>query len=56
MTSFIALKNNILTLHILCLSSRTYHTGLEEDMGSASLAKPLNSGELFYWLKAIAEI
>ncbi len=30
--------------------------GLEEAMGSASLAKPLNYEELFYWLKAIAEI
>lgn len=53
------LKKQYANLHILCLSSRTYHPGLEEAMGShicASLAKPLNSEELFYWLKAIAEI
>ena len=47
------LKKQYPNLHILCLSSRTYHPGLEEAMGShiyASLAKPLNSEELFYWL------
>jgi DNA-binding NtrC family response regulator len=52
------LKKHNPDLSILCLSSRTYHPGLEEAMGShicASLAKPLNSEELFYWLKAIAE-
>lgn len=56
---FRSLKKQYPNLHILCLSSRTYHPGLEEAMGShicASLAKPLNSEELFYWLKAIAEI
>ncbi|RJR40109.1 MAG: response regulator [Deltaproteobacteria bacterium] len=53
------LKKQFPQLHILCLSSRIYHPGLEEAMGShicASLAKPLNSEELFYWLKAISEI
>ena len=53
------LKKQNPDLHILCLSSRTYHPGLQEAMGShiyASLAKPLNSEELFYWLKAISEI
>lgn len=56
---FRSLKKQYSNLHILCLSSRTYHPGLEEAMGShicASLAKPLNSEELFYWLKAISEI
>ncbi len=55
---FRSLKKQHPDLHILCLSSRTYHPGLEEAMGShicASLAKPLYSEELFYWLKAIAE-
>jgi DNA-binding NtrC family response regulator len=53
------LKKENPDLYILCLSSRTYHPGLKEAMGShiyASLAKPLNSEELLYWLKAIAEI
>ncbi len=56
---FRSLKKQYPNLHILCLSSRTYHPDLEEAMGShicASLAKPLNSEELFYWLKAVAEI
>jgi len=58
-TFFRSLKKQYPTLHIFCLSSRPYHPDLEEAMGShicASLAKPLNSEELFYWLKAIAEI
>lgn len=53
------LKKQNPDLHILCLSSRTHHPGLEEAMGThiyASLAKPLNSEELFFWLKSIAEI
>ena len=53
------LKKQYANLHILCLSSRTYHPGLEEAMGShicASLAKPLNAEELFYWLKTIFEV
>ncbi len=58
-TFFRRLKKQYPKLHIVCLSSSTYHPGLEEAMGShicASLAKPLNSEELFYWLKAISEI
>jgi DNA-binding NtrC family response regulator len=56
---FRVLKKQYPNLHILCLSSRRYHPGLEEAMGShicASLAKPLNAEELFYWLKALTEI
>ncbi len=56
---FRSLKKQYPNLHIFCLSSRPHHPGLEEAMGShicASLAKPLNSEELFYWLKVIAEI
>ncbi len=56
---FRTVKKQYPGLHIFCLSSRPHHPGLEEAMGShicASLAKPLNSEELFYWLKAIAEI
>ncbi len=44
---FRSLKKQYPNLHILCLSSRTYHTGLGETMRSASLARPLNSEELF---------
>ena len=58
-TFFRSLKKQYPNLHILCLSSHTHHPGLEEAMGShicASLAKPLNSEELFYWLKAVSEI
>lgn len=53
------LKRQNPNLSIMCLSSRTYHPGLEEAMGShicAGLTKPLDSEELFYWLKAISEI
>lgn len=56
---FRGLKKQYPNMHILCLSSRTHHPGLEEAMGShiyASLAKPLNSEELFFWLKSISEI
>jgi DNA-binding NtrC family response regulator len=56
---FKTLKKQNPKLYILCLSSRTYHPGLQEAMGShiyASLAKPLNTEELLYWLKAISEI
>ena len=54
---FRKLKKQYHNLHVLCVSSRTYHPGLEEAMGSqirASLSKPLDTEELFYWLKAIA--
>ncbi len=56
---FRSLKKQYPSMNILCLSNLTHHPGLEEAMGShicASLAKPLNSEELFYWLKVIAEI
>ncbi len=56
---FRSLKKQYPKMNILCLSSRTHHPGLEESMGlhiCASLTKPLNSEELFYWLKALAEI
>ena len=58
-TFFRSLKKQYPNLHIFCLSSRTHHPGLEEAMGShicASLAKPLNSEELFFWLKSISDI
>ena len=53
------LKKQNPNLYIMCLSSLNYHPALQEAMGShiyASLAKPLNFEELFYWLKTIAEI
>jgi len=53
------LKKHNRDLCILCLSSRTYHPGLQEAMGShiyASLVKPLDSEELLYWLKSILEV
>jgi DNA-binding NtrC family response regulator len=56
---FRSLKKQYPNLNILCLSSRTYHPGLEEAMGShiyASLAKPINSEELFFWLKSISDL
>ena len=56
---FRSLKKQNPDLYIMCLSSRTHHPALQEAMGShiyASLAKPLNVEELFYWLKTIAEI
>ena len=58
-TFFRSLKKQYPTLHIFCLSSHPYHPDLEEAMGShicASLAKPLNSEELFFWLKSISDI
>lgn len=58
-TFFRSLKKQYPNLHIFCLSSRRHHPGLEESMGShicASLAKPLDPEELFYWLKAVTEI
>lgn len=45
-------------LYVLALSSRSYHPGLEEAMGShiyACLAKPLNPEEIRYWMKSIGE-
>ena len=58
-TFFRGLKKQYPNVHILCLSGHTHHPGLEEAMGvhiCASLAKPLNSEELLYWLKAISEV
>ncbi len=58
-TFFRRLKKLNPDVQILCLSSRSHHPGLEEAMGSyiyASLAKPLNVEELFFWLKSIEEI
>jgi len=55
---FRGLKKQYPDMHIFCLSSRTYHPGLEEAMGlyiCVSLAKPLNFEELYYWLKAVAD-
>jgi DNA-binding NtrC family response regulator len=55
---FRKLKKENPDLFILCLSSRTYHPDLQEAMGShiyASLAKPCNPEELFYWLRTISE-
>lgn len=56
-TFFRTIKKQNPDLHILCVSSRTHHPGLQEAMEShiyASLAKPLNSEELFYWLRTIS--
>ena len=52
------LKRQAPDLYVLALSSRSYHPGLEEAMGShiyACLAKPLDPEELRYWMKSIAE-
>jgi DNA-binding NtrC family response regulator len=45
-------------LHLMGISSRAYHPGLEEVIGShlyACLVKPLDVEELGFWLKTIAE-
>jgi DNA-binding NtrC family response regulator len=55
---FRELKRQAPNLYLLALSSRSYHPGLEEAMGShiyACLAKPLDPEEFRYCLKAIAE-
>ena len=55
---FRELKRQAPGLYILALSSRPYHPGLEEAMGShiyACLAKPLDPEEFRYWMKSIAE-
>ena len=55
---FRELKRQAPGLYVLALSSRSYHPGLEEAMGShiyACLAKPLDQEEFRYWLKSIAE-
>jgi DNA-binding NtrC family response regulator len=55
---FRELKRNTPGLNVLALSSRSYHPGLEEAMGShiyACLAKPLDPEEFLYWMKSVAE-
>lgn len=45
-------------VHIIGISSRTFHPELQEAMRrdiSACLAKPLDEEELIYWLKSICE-
>jgi len=45
-------------LHLLGISARSYHPGLEEVIGShllACLVKPLDVEELCFWLKSISE-
>jgi DNA-binding NtrC family response regulator len=45
-------------LHLLGVSARSYHPGLEEVIGShllACLVKPLDAEELCFWLKSIGE-
>lgn len=55
--SFRALRKSYPQLHILGISSLAYHPGREEVIGSlyACLVKPLDTEELGYWLKTIAE-
>ena len=55
---FRELKRQAPGLHVLALSSRSYHPGLGEAMGShiyGCLAKPLDPVEFLYWMKSIAE-
>ena len=55
---FRTLKKKHPGVHILGVSSKAYHPGLEEVIGShlyACLVKPLDIEELSYWLKTIAE-
>ena len=55
---FRELKRQAPGLYVLTLSSRSYHPGLEEAIGShiyACLAKPLDPEEFRYCLKSIAE-
>jgi DNA-binding NtrC family response regulator len=52
------LKRQAPGVHLLALSSQSYHPGLAEALGSdiyACLAKPLDSEEFRYWMKSIAE-
>jgi DNA-binding response OmpR family regulator len=45
-------------VHVIGLSSRTFHPELEEAMRndiSACLGKPIDVDELIYWLKSICE-
>lgn len=55
---FRELKRKAPGLHVLALSNRSYHPGLEEAMSSyiyGCLAKPLDPEEFHYWMKSIAE-
>jgi DNA-binding NtrC family response regulator len=55
---FRELKRRAPGVHLLALSSRSYHPGLEEAIGLhiyACLAKPLDPEEFRYWMKSIAE-
>lgn len=55
---FRALKKKHPRMHMLGISSRAYHPGLEEVIGShlyACLVKPLDMEELSFWLKSISE-
>ncbi len=55
---FRELKRQAPGLYLLTLSSKPYHPGLEEAIGShiyACLAKPLDPEEFRYWMKSIAE-
>jgi DNA-binding NtrC family response regulator len=45
-------------VHVIALSSRTFHPELQEAMRSdisACLGKPVDEDELVYWLKSIGE-
>ncbi len=54
---FRTLRRSHPRLHILGISSLAYHPGREDVIGSlyACLVKPLDTEELGYWLKTIAE-
>ncbi len=54
---FRTLRRSHPRLHILGISSLAYHPGREEVIGSlyACLVKPLDTEELSYWLKTIAD-
>lgn len=54
---FRELKRQAPGFYLLVLSSRSYHPGLGEAMGShicACLAKPLDQEEFRYWIRCIA--
>ena len=52
------LKKQNPLVHVIGLSSRTFHPELQEAMRndiSACLGKPIDADELIYWLKSICE-
>jgi len=52
------LKRQNPKLHVIGISSRTFHPELQEAMRndiSACLGKPIDMDELLYWLKSICE-